>query len=171
MILLGAMVALVVARIRPRGLVQRRAGSSPVDPIDVAHLLVVGLTAGRPLGSALQAVRDQLGDAGGDVADILGRSRLIGLGRALTETRGPLGDLAARLARSHLAGAPSIAAVKAYIASVNDSRRARSIEEARTLGVRLIVPVSLLLLPGFVAIVVGPYVFDQFGSLFAGALP
>ena len=159
-------------RLRALGVVARRTGSSRADPLDVAQLLLVCLSAGRPLGHALEAVRDQLGEErAADVADILGRSRLIGLGRALVETRGPLGDLAGRLARSHLTGAPAVATVRAYVASVHDSRRARSVEEARTLGVRLIFPVSLLLLPGFVAIVVGPYVFDELGSLLGGALP
>ncbi len=168
------MVAFVVARgwLSALGRLGRRATPSPADPLDVAQLLIVCLSAGRPLGNALETVRDRLGsERVRDVDDIIGRSRLIGLGRALAETRGPLSDLAGRLARSHLTGAPAISTVAAYVTSVHDARRSRAVEEARTLGVRLIFPVSLLLLPGFVAIVIGPYVFDQFGSLFGSALP
>lgn len=144
---------------------------SMADALEIAQLLVVALSAGRSLGSALQVVRVHLDPAAVSVIDeIVGRSRLVGLGRALAETQGPMADLAHRLARSHLTGAPALATVQTYIASLHDSRRAKAMEEARTLGVRLIVPVALLLLPGFVALVIGPYVFEQLDS-FLGRVP
>lgn len=141
------------------------------DPLEIAQLLVVALSAGRSLGGALQAVRTHLEPASVSAIDeVVGRSRLVGLAQALAQTRGPLADLAHRLARSQLTGAPALATVQTYLASVHDSRRAKAIEEARTLGVRLIVPVALLLLPGFVALVIGPYVFEQLDS-FLGTVP
>lgn len=144
---------------------------SVADSLETAQLLVVALSAGRSLGSALQVVRLHLDPAAVSVIDeIVGRSRLVGLGRALAETQGPMADLAHRLARSQLTGAPALATVQTYIASLHDSRRAKAMEEARTLGVRLIVPVALLLLPGFVALVIGPYIFEQLDS-FLGRVP
>ena len=144
---------------------------SVADPLEIAQLLVVALSAGRSLGSALQVVRLHLGPAAVSMIDeVVGRSRLVGLGRALAETQGPMADLAHRLARAQLTGAPALATVQTYIASLHDSRRAKAMEEARSLGVRLIVPVALLLLPGFVALVIGPYVFEQLDTV-VGTVP
>ena len=153
----------------PASLQRRR---SDVDPLEIAQLLTIALSAGRPLGSALEVVRRDVSPASAAaIDDVLRRSRLAGFARALIETEGPLADLCGRLARSQLTGAPTLATVRAYAASIHESRRARSLEAARTLGVRMIVPVSLLLLPGFVALVIGPYVFEQFEWLTSGVTP
>lgn len=173
MTLVWIALALVVGggRVLPLPQIPSLRREAVADPLETAQLLVVALSAGRPLGSALQTVRSHLDSASASAIDeVVGRSRLVGLARALAETQGPLADLAHRLARSQLTGAPALVTVQTYIASLHDSRRARAMEEARTLGVRLIVPVSLLLLPGFVALVIGPYVFEQLDSLL-GTVP
>jgi pilus assembly protein TadC len=87
----------------------------------------------------------------------------------LVETRGPLADLAARLAQSHLSGAPAAATLDAFVASMHDAERYRSVEAARIVGVKLTLPLTLLLLPGFILLTIAPFVVDQLGPLLGSA--
>ena len=70
-----------------------------------------------------------------------------------------------------MTGAPVRAALDAFISTLHDARRFQAVEEARTIGVKLIVPLTLLLLPGFLALVVAPFVLEQMEGLLGVALP
>jgi hypothetical protein len=143
-----------------------------VDDLLVARLLVLSVSAGQPLGQAFADVQPRLHEEDrAAVDDILGRARSVGIARALIETGGPLAGLAERLAKAQVTGAPTAPALDAYISMRQDAVRARAVEEARTIGVRLIIPLTLLLLPGFVALVIGPFVVDQLDGLLGGLLP
>lgn len=150
----------------------RRRGQGPADVLLVARLLSVGLAAGRPLRSVVEEILPRLDPRErAPVEDLMGRARSVGMARALVETTGPLGPLAERLAKAQVTGAPMVAAIDAYATSVHDLRRARAVEEARVIGVKLIVPVALLLLPGFIALIVGPFVLDQVKDLVGTTVP
>ncbi len=49
--------------------------------------------------------------------------------------------------------------------------RARAVQEARTLSVWLVVPLALLILPGFVLIAAGPAVIGAINGLLGPVLP
>jgi hypothetical protein len=56
----------------------------------------------------------------------------------------------------------------AFIVTSEEEERARVLERIRTLPVRLIIPLALLLLPGFVLVVVAPGVVETLGGLLEG---
>ncbi len=156
----GAIV--VMRRVAPR----RKRRSEPVDLMDFVTLATVAVRAGLPLGAALaQAGAEIGGEAGSAVEELLRLARLKGLAMALAETSGPLGSLAAQLARAQVTGSSVAAALEAHLATIRADERARLSERARTLPIRLILPVSLLLLPGFIALVLGPVILEQLAGL------
>lgn len=168
--LLVATLLLNRMRLRPGPSTPTRGGEP--DALLVARLLALAVSAGRPLGRAFEDVRSRLSDVDRSVIDdLVVRASQIGLARALVETTGPLADLAERLAKTQVTGAPVAPALDAYISLVHDTRRARAIEEARLIGVKLVLPLTLLLLPGFIALVIAPFVFEQLDGLLGGGIP
>ena len=147
---------------------RRRRTDLPADLVDFVTLLSIAVGAGSNLPTGLElACREVGGSVRTEVEDLLRRSRLRGLAPALLEADGALGPLAGHLARAQVSGASVANALETYVATMRADERARHAERARTLPVRLIIPVSLLLLPGFVALVLGPVILDQVGG-FAG---
>ncbi len=173
MALIGLVVAAALSGLLPTPrFVRRREHPQHIDVLVVARLLALSIAAGRPLGRALTDVRRRLPEP--DVSaidDILGRANRDGLTRSLVETVGPLADLAERLAKAQVTGAPVGPALDAFISTLHDARRFQAVEEARTIGVKLIVPLTLLLLPGFLALVVAPFVLEQLEELLGAAIP
>lgn len=144
----------------------RRRPVGEEDVLAVARLLSIALSAGLPLPAALAYAADEVeGPVEEELRSLLRRSRVRGTALALVETAGPLAELATRLARAQVTGAPMAEAVAAFVRSRRAELRGRALERTRTLPVKLIVPVSLLLLPGFLALVVGPTVVTQLGDL------
>ncbi len=173
MVLIGLAVAALVAGALPRHRsVRRPRAAQEVDALVVARLLALSVASGRPLGPAFEDVRRRLPESHvGAIDDILGRATRYGLTRSLIDTVGPLADLAERLAKAQVTGAPVGPALEAFITTLHDARRLRAVEEARTIGVRSMVPLTLLLLPGFLTLVVAPFVLEQLEGLLGVAIP
>lgn len=172
-----ALIALLLAaallgpfRLPP--LPRRRTPRQEIDVLLVARLLALSIASGRPLGRALVDVGRRLPESGSAaIDDIVVRANRDGLTRSLAETTGQLAGLAERLAKAQVTGAPVGPALDAFIAMLHDARRFQAVEEARTIGVKLIVPLTLLLLPGFLALVVAPFVLEQLEGLLGVAAP
>lgn len=173
MALIGLALAVLVLRAPHHPLRLRPRSRQPnVGVLVVARLLALSVASGRPLGCAFEDVRSRLPES--DVTaidDLLGRANRDGLTRALVETTGPLAELAERLAKAQVTGAPVGPALDAFITSLHAARRFQAVEEARTVGVKLIVPLTLLLLPGFLALVVAPFILEQLEGLLGAAVP
>lgn len=137
-----------------------------------ARIVLVGLTAGIPLLGALElAVGRTRGKVAEELSLVTRRSRREGVSQALTHWTGPTTNpLLARLAMSAASGAPMAEAVTAYLAELRLARRTVSLERARRLPVTLMIPLGLLILPGFVLLFVGPILLGSLTEL-AGALP
>ncbi len=166
----AALVLLTFGRLRRRWTKPDVVGDEAVDHL--AALVVIGLSASMTLPAALEnAARETGGAVTDEVGDLLRRARHRGVARALAETEGPLSDLATQLAQAQVTGAPMVGAVTAFLSTRRSATRSRLLERARTLPVRLIVPVALFLLPGFIVLVMGPYVIDQLGELVASPFP
>lgn len=149
---------------------RRLRPTQPGEVTDLAALVAIGISAGHTVVGALELAAGELGGrVNEDVVALLRRSRVTGLAAALADTGGPLGELTGHLARAQVTGAPAAAAVEAFLHTRRSDERARVMQRARTLPVRLIIPVALLLLPGFVALVIGPLVIEQLDGLFDGA--
>lgn len=173
MVVIGLVVAVALAgsvRLpRPVRCGRRRSHG---DVLVVARLLAVSIASGSTLARALADVARRLPATDAPaIDDVLVRANRDGLTRALAETTGPLGDLAGRLAKAQVTGAPVGPALDAFIATLHDARRLRAVEEARTIGVKLVVPLTLLLLPGFLALVVAPFVLEQLDALLGATIP
>jgi pilus assembly protein TadC len=128
---------------------------------DLARLLSIAAAAGLPLGTALETVAPEIrGPLGDEVGDLLRSARTIGLTAALlsSTTLGPLGSA---LARAHNSGSPLTQTLDAHLRAHSAERVARALEIARTAPVKVMVPLALLLLPGFTALVVGPTLLDH----------
>jgi hypothetical protein len=91
-----------------------------------------------------------------------------GLAAALSEAGGPGRRLFLILARAVATGAPLAQSVEGFVADQQAEAKAARLEEARRLPVRLMVPLALLVLPGFVLLTVGPTVLAALERL---ALP
>lgn len=158
-ILLAAAIAFGRLPLRPS--IEREPDSTVAD---LARLLIVAVSGGMPLGSALERVAPMLsGPLGERVRDVLRRARRVGLTSALLA--GDLGPLGAALARANSTGASVIRTLHAHLAAADARRVTDALERARTAPVKLMAPLVCLLLPGFVLLVVGPGLADQFMDL------
>lgn len=144
---------------------------SPPDRLMLPRLLVVALSAGLPLAGALAEIARLVPGPAGKEADGFVRSaRRAGLAAALAANGDVLDGLPTRLARAHLTGGTMQDAVRSHVREEADTIRADALAGARTLPVKLLIPISLLLLPGFIALVVVPPLIEEIGGIL-GPLP
>jgi predicted amidohydrolase len=123
----------------------------------LAELTGLGLTAGLPLTSALAAAAEEAGDLlAREVRGVLRRARVEGTAVALGTSEGRAQPLYRLAARAVVTGAPLRPAVAAFADQVRGEERAKRLAAARKLPVRLLLPLSLLILPGFVLLSLGP---------------
>jgi type II secretory pathway component PulF len=137
-----------------------------------ARIVLVGLTAGLPLRGTLElaAGRTQ-GEVAAELTQVVRRSRQEGIAQALTHWSGPCtSSLLTRLAMATASGAPMLDAVASYLAELRLKRRTEALDKARRLPVTLMIPLGLLILPGFVLLFVGPVLIGSLTEV-AGSLP
>ena len=143
-------------------LTRRRSRSS--DPVDdeavLAELTSLGLSAGLTFSAAANAAATAVpseassrlrrvlrvgGGADGNTADDCGL--MIVVRRALTT------------------GAPLQPAVSGYATTLRNEDRSRKLNAARRLPVKLLFPLALLILPGFLILTIGPAVLGSLERL------
>lgn len=163
------LVAAVVATGVHRAGRARPLRPGPADMVGVARILAVAVAGGTNLVGGFElASRLAAPGARPEIDGLLRRARTQGLAVALASSTGRLSPLATRLARAQLTGASLGPVLDAFIANTEEEERARVLERIRTLPVRLIIPLALLLLPGFVLVVVAPGVVETLGGLLEG---
>jgi tight adherence protein B len=142
------------------------------DVIVCARTLLVGLAAGLPLPATLDLAATQVGEVvAAELARVLRSARRHGVAAALAASDGRLTrPLLSRLALAQASGAPMSDAVAAFLSESRAIRRSAALEKVRRLPVSLMVPLGLLILPGFVVLFVGPIVLGSLVDLF-GAVP
>lgn len=159
------LIALVVARWPDRLRFPRRKATPP-SAVWIARLLLVCVNSGLPLGTALSRVADNVDDRNGELDRLVRRAALVGLERALLDvTESSLEPLAFSLAHAQVSGSSLTGVLSAFIERSRRDHLARSIANARRAGVLLVVPLALMLLPGFVLLVFGPFVLEQMEGL------
>jgi hypothetical protein len=148
------------------------AGEPVGDLQALSGALVVGAAAGLSLQASLAGARAAVGPRHGSELEVVLRSaRHIGLATALARADGTAAPLFGRLARAQVSGAPLAATVAAFATEERDARRAVAIEAARTLPVRLTIPLALLVLPGFLLLTAGPAAVGSIQRLLGPLLP
>ena len=133
------------------------------DALVVARVVQVGLAGGLPLTACLALA---VGEVGQLVADeltaTLRTARREGMSSAMAASTGSLlRPLFSRITLAQASGAPMHEVVAAYLADGRAARRGKALEQVRRLPVALMVPLGLLILPGFVVLFVGPIVLNS----------
>lgn len=156
----GAMTAVLALGLR-RHLPGRRRED---DLRPIMMVLLVELRGGRSVLSALQAASARFSEAG-DLKRVVRVASVAGLTAAVDEARGGLRFLLIHLARAQATGASAADAVRRYLD--DDLARERAERQARikALPVRLMLPLSLLTLPGVVLLAYGPTVLSLLDGL------
>lgn len=157
----GALIAVVAMMMLPplqswREARRRRAlleGSVP----DVARVLLIALSGGEPLLTALSTTTHYVDAVVADeIGGVLRRATTMGSAAALSATTGPLGPLLSSLARAQVTGASVSDVVRGHLEEGRRERRRHIRERSQRLSIRLMIPVTLLILPGFIVMTYGP---------------
>jgi hypothetical protein len=127
-------------------------------------LLLVELRSGRSILGALQTTADLFPGhlelvTAARVATVSGLTEAVGL------TKGELRGVLAQLARAQKSGAALAETVRTMIEADIAREKAQRVARARTLPVRLLIPITLLLLPGLVLLFYAPSMLRLFEEL------
>lgn len=146
----------------------RRGSTGPSDdPISqLARLTALGVTAGLGLQEALSLAAGQIDrPIRAEIEDVLRSARKTGLMNASAAAVGDTGEMFRLLARSGATGAP---VVQSLLAVADDRERSQLQAHrlaAKRLPLKLMLPLALLILPGFVLLLIGPTLVDAVGRL------
>lgn len=144
----------------------RRTGrpADPPPPRLLIILLLVELRSGSSVLAALQATSDRLPDY-----PALGRvtrtATVSGILAALAMCDDGLRPIVAQLARAQKSGASLTSAMRRMLEQDLAAHRADRLAVARALPVKLMIPVTLLMLPGLVLLLYAPGLIRTFGQL------
>ena len=146
---------------------RREQSRAEFDPLVVARVIHVGLAGGLPLTAALTLAVGEVGQlVAGELTATLRTARREGMSSAMATSTAPfMRPLFGRIALAQASGAPMNEAVSAYLADGRAARRGKALEQVRRLPVALMVPLGLLILPGFVVLFVGPIVLNSIVDL------
>ena len=127
-------------------------------------LLLVELRAGRSvLGALLETARALPEDQ--ELQKAVRLASVTGLTAVAESLDGPLQRVLAQLARCQRSGAPAGDVVRSMLEAEIAADRNRRIKRARTLPVRLMIPVALLVLPGLILLLYAPSLMDTWEDL------
>jgi len=160
----GAIVMVVAAR---RGSARRRLViDAEQDELVALDLIAIGVAGGASVSHALEIARSVVGpDVGGDLSRIA-RHRIAGIG---SEPRsGGLRSMVAAVRRSEVMGTSLAPELAAIAATARSDRDVAARERLARLPVKLLFPLTLLTLPGFVLMTVGPVVLASLLRLTQG---
>jgi hypothetical protein len=139
------------------------------DAVLLADLMVLGLGAGLTVEGALREAAPDLPPAmAAEVRLLLRETRRRGVGAALAAAAGSGERLYRITGRAVASGAAVGQAVEALARELRHAEHTRALAEARRLPVRMLLPLALLILPGFVLLVVGPALIGSLARLDIG---
>lgn len=136
----------------------------PVDTRLILVILLVEVRSGVSVLAALQAAAALIPDHPG-----LRRAARVATVSGLTSAISVAGDdlrpLLAQLSRAQMSGASIAGALRGMLEQDLSRERAERIARARSLPVRLMIPVTLLMLPGLVLLLYAPSLLRLFHDL------
>lgn len=130
----------------------------------VLMVLLVEVRAGLSVLAALQAASAAL-PGHPDLRRVSRVATVSGLTTAIAEAGPDLRPLVTQLARAQASGASIGAVLRSMLERDLAVERAARIARARSLPVRLMIPVTLLMLPGLVLLLYAPSLFSLFSEL------
>lgn len=136
---------------------RRRDAAANGDVVTVAELTALALAGGHSLSGSLSlAAENVCDDIRVEVDAVLRRARVSGLSAALAAHEGRCRRLFSMTSRAVETGAPVRSAVEAFVDDAIADRREADLTAARKLPVKMLFPLALLILPGFMVLAVGP---------------
>jgi hypothetical protein len=154
---IAALVGSILGRLRIR-----RGPPPPIRP--VLLVLLVELRAGRSTLAALQQA-SVVFPGHRELAMATRLATVKGLTAAVEECHGAIRSLMAQLARAQRSGSAVADTVRSLLDADIAAERSRRLERARSLPVRLIIPITLLVLPGMVLLLYAPSLLRLFADL------
>lgn len=127
-------------------------------------LLLVEMRSGVSVLAALQAASAAL-PGHSDLRRVARVATVSGVNSAIAVAGSTLEPLIAQLARAQTSGASIVSVLRAMLERDLAADRARRIARARSLPVRLMIPVTLLMLPGLVLLLYAPSLLALFTEL------
>ncbi len=158
----GAAVALIVEVMLSLRRRRRSGRRKPMRPVML--VLLVELRSGSSALGALQAAARAFPERD-DLARCARVATVSGLTEAVATTRGEIRSIFSQLARAQRSGASLSDTVRSMIAADIAAEKSRRIARARTLPIRLMIPMSLLVLPGLVLLFYAPSLLLLFEQL------
>ena len=158
-LLLAVAAAVVLLHHALRRIRRTRASARATgdEVILLGELVSLGLNAGLPFLGAVSLASTELSThLAAEVRDVMRASQLSGSAAALGAATGHSAPLFRLAARAAATGAPLLPAVAGFVLDARRERQAARIAAAKRLPVRLLVPLTLLVLPGFVVLTLGP---------------
>ena len=141
------------------------------EVIKFGRLLVVPLTGGMSLtNSLILTSREAHPQLQVEVSQVLRLSRRTGLAKSLAAGGGHLGELFGRMAGAHASGSSLVRAVISHVDNLHHRHRMEALSRIRSLPVTLAVPLTLLIIPGFLLVLVGPPVVSRVAEMFTGLI-
>ena len=151
-------------------LVRRRRDRPTAIPTRLVLIaILIEIRSGRSVLAALQGASARL-SGHTDLARVARLAAVAGLSASLPAAPRHLRPIVSHLARAQRSGASLTATVHRLLEEDLADERAARLARARSLPTRLMVPVTLLMLPGLVLLVYAPSLITVFEDL-VGGLP
>lgn len=162
----AASVVVASRRWRRAAVRTRERDAADADVVVLYDLVALGVASGKTLRGATEAARSHLHPRLAAEVDLLLEDMDDrGSAPALVGAHGRLAEFGRVVGAAMVSGAPVQAAVTAAADRERHARHAARVAAARRLPVRLLLPLALLILPGFVVLAVGPAVLQALARL------
>lgn len=145
-------------------LLRSRFRRSPAALRPILIVLLVELRSGRSVLGALQTVAEMFPDQR-DLVLAARVATISGLTEAVVVMKGELRGVLSQLARAQRSGAALAGTVRSMIEADIAAEKAQRVARSRSLPVRLMIPITLLLLPGLVLLFYAPSMLRLFEEL------
>ena len=163
----GALIAISAPTLV--GWLRTRSAAKPPPRRLVYLLVLVELRSGMSVLGALHGASRSLPDDE-DLARLVRLGLVAGLRAALDESDARLRPLLLALVRAQHTGASLTESVRRLIDDEIRTERTDAVSRARRLPVRLMIPITLLMLPGLILVIYAPgllAMFDQLTGVFS----
>ena len=126
------------------------------------HSMLIGLSGGLSPAAALALSREALRSSLGEEVDLVLRCSVQdGLTNSLLNSTGVGGRLFRQVGAAHLSGAPLGLALNSLAIEQREATRVRAVERARRTPVKMVIPLTLLMLPGLLILMIAPLVLPS----------
>ncbi len=162
----AAFLGFAISRFRSGARISRLADVEREACFEASELVALGLAGGLSLAAAHRAALSHSAPEARAALSLLVQSmRDRGARRALMDDVGPMAGASRVLAAAAASGAAALPALEGHLETESHRRHTARVEVARRLPVRLLLPLTLLVLPGFVLLTVGPTVVSSLARL------